>query len=236
VLARTTDTDEFVTTFFLLRYDTAGALDTAFDGDGKLVLTGPASDVTVQVDGKILLGGSVRVDLLDSVSADFAVARLNSDGTPDMTFSDDGLATADIDGRYDRGGAIALQADGKIVLAGGTGSRNTSRDFAVARFNDDGTLDMSFNGDGTQVTNLFGRGEQATEVVVQGNGKIVAGGTVPGTKFETLDFGLARYKADGTLDTSSAATESFVRALRTQTSSSALHSRPTARSSQQVPQ
>ena len=91
VLARTEDTDTFVTTFFLLRYDTAGALDTTFDGDGKLVITGPVSDVAVQGDGKIVLGGSVRVDLGDSVSSDFGVARLNSDGTPDMTFSDDGL-------------------------------------------------------------------------------------------------------------------------------------------------
>lgn len=202
VLARTTDLDEFVTTFFLLRYDAAGALDTTFDGDGKLLITGPVSDVAVQGDGKILLGGSVLIHSPDSVTSDFAVARLNSDGTPDMTFSDDGLATADFDGHRDAAGPIALQADGKIVLAGGTGVNSSDRAFALARFNDDGTLDTSFNGDGTQETNLFAGPEQAREIVVQANGRIVIGTTVRGKHMDSGDFGLARYKSDGTLDTS----------------------------------
>jgi len=199
MLARTQDTDTFVTTFFLLRYDSTGAPDTTFDGDGRLVITGPASDVAVQSDGMIVLGGSVLVDLGGSVSSDFAVARLNSDGTPDTTFSDDGLATADFDGHRDGGAAIALQADGKIVVAGGTGLTSSSGNFAVARFNDDGTLDTSFAGDGTRATNLFGR-EQANEVAVEADGKIVLGGRVPGKAFEDLDFGLARYNSDGTPD------------------------------------
>jgi uncharacterized delta-60 repeat protein len=202
VLAQTTDIDEFVTTFFLLRYDTAGTLDTTFDGDGKLVITGPASEVAVQGDGKILLGGTQLIHSPDSVTSDFAVARLNSDGTPDSSFSDDGLATADFGGQRDAAGAIALQADGKIILAGGTGGPGSDRAFAVARFNDDGTLDMSFNGDGTQQTNLFAGSEQSREVVVQVNGKIVIGGTVRGKHMDTGDFGLARFNSDGTLDTS----------------------------------
>jgi uncharacterized delta-60 repeat protein len=202
VLAQTTDNDEFVTTFFLLRYDAAGALDTTFDGDGKLVITGPVSEVAVQGDGKILLGGSVLIHTPDFLTSDFAVARLNSDGTPDMTFSDDGLATVDFDGHRDAAGAIALQADGKIVLAGGTGVNSSDRAFALARFNDDGTLDTSFNGDGTQETNLFAGPEQAREIVVQANGKIVIGTTVRGKHMDTGDFGLARYKSDGTLDSS----------------------------------
>jgi uncharacterized delta-60 repeat protein len=202
-LAQTTDIDEFITTYVLLRYDSAGALDSTFDGDGVLVIgaMGP-SDVAVQGDGKILLGGTVLIHSPDSLSSDFAVARLNSDGTPDMTFSDDGLATADFDGHRDAAGAIALQTDGKIVLAGGTGVNSSGRSLALARFNDDGMPDTSFGGDGKQETNLFAGPEQAREIVVQANGKIVIGTTVAGKHMDTGDFGLARYKPDGTLDTS----------------------------------
>ena len=202
VLAQTEDEDTFVTTSVLIRYDSSGALDPTFDSDGILVVSGmDPADVAVQSDGKIVVVGGVLIDLGDSVTADFAVARFNTDGTPDTTFSDDGRATADFDGRWDGATAVALQADGKIVAAGGTGGNlsHTSQDFAVARFNTDGTPDTSFGGDGTTNTNVLGTSEQAFAVVVQTNGKVVVGGKAHQKK-TGQDFALVRYRSNGALD------------------------------------
>jgi uncharacterized delta-60 repeat protein len=200
VLAQTTDVDEFVTTYVLLRYDSAGALDSTLDGDGVLEIGGMIPrDVAVQDDGKILLGGEVLIHSPDALSADFAVSRLDSTGSPDASFSDDGIATADFGGRFDNATAIAVEADGKIVL---TGSSHKTGDFpeqlAVARFNSGGSPDMSFSDDGMQRTKFSGGPRGRTSVVVQLNGKVVIGCTVGDSN---NDFGLARFNSNGTLDT-----------------------------------
>lgn len=199
VLAQT-DNDEFVTTYVLLRYDSAGALDSTLDGDGVLVIGGMIPrDVAVQGDGKILLGGAVLIHSPDALSADFAVSRLDSTGSPDTTFSDDGIATADFGGRFDNATAIAVQADGKIVLTGSSRKTGDSpQQLGVARFNDDGSPDMSFSDDGMQRTKFSADPRGPTSVAVQLNGKVVIGWSVGS---ETTDFGLARFKSDGTLDT-----------------------------------
>jgi uncharacterized delta-60 repeat protein len=202
VIASTTDLDTFVTTRVLMRYESMGALDPTFDGDGILVASGLGpSALAVQSDGKIVVAGVWVNHFEEGWNSDFAVARYNYDGTPDTTFSEDGIATADFGGWYEGAAALALQPDGKIVLAGGTGPDVDPVDYAVARFNGDGTLDTSFSGDGLKRTNLFGPNDRAYAVAVQANGKIIVAGRTDGRTSESLDFGLARYRVDGALDT-----------------------------------
>ena len=162
-----------------------GDLDVSFSGDGKQTTDFGGSDaataVAVQADGKILVAGSS--------DGNFALARYGADGAPDPSFSGDGLVTTDLGGP-DTAQDVAIQADGKIVVAGSSGGN-----FALARYTAAGGLDTSFSGDGLQTTD-FGAAAGATAVAIQGDGRIVVGGASGG------DFALARYDAQGALDTS----------------------------------
>jgi uncharacterized delta-60 repeat protein len=177
------------------RYNPNGSLDTRFSGDGKQTTDfgGQASEATgvaIQGDGKIVDVGDVGDD-------DFALARYNPNGSPDTTFSGDGMQTTSFLG-FDLATGVALQGNGKIVAVGSTFDGGSERDFALARYTTGGLLDMSFSGDGKQTT-AFGGSAAATAVTLQGNGKIVAvGGGGPGGG----DFALARYTPSGPLDTS----------------------------------
>ena len=95
---------------------------------------------------------------------------------------------------------MAVQSDGKIVVAG-TADAPGRNDFALARYNDDGSLDTSFDGDG-EVTTSFGVQVQANafSMALQADGKIVVAGYV--SDHNSIDFALARYNSDGSLDTS----------------------------------
>lgn len=103
-------------------------------------------------------------------------------GDLDTSFSFDGKVTTDFGGVGDEAHAVAVQLDGRIVAAG-----RTRTDFALARYNVDGSLDTSFSGDG-RVTTGFGTSETARGVALQADGKIVAAGHKNG------DFALARYE------------------------------------------
>ena len=123
-------------------------------------------------------------------------------GDLDPTFSSDGKQTTDFGGN-ELATAMALQGDGKIVVVGYTGGADS--DFALARFSPNGKLDTSFSGDGKQVTDLGGTADRAQGVALQGNGKIVvvgfAGTQSPGGD-DFGDLAVARYNANGSLDTS----------------------------------
>ena len=138
---------------------------------------------------------------------DFAVARYHTDGTLDRTFGGDGKVTTNFQsgGGRDRAYALALQPNGKIVVAGealqGPNVSSGERNFALARYNADGTLDRTFGGDG-KVTTDFGSGSDddvINALALQPDGKIVVAGysTVSGGN----DFALARYHTNGRLDT-----------------------------------
>src|SRR6185503_14446952 len=145
------------TAFGLVRYNTDGTLDTSFSGDGKQttsfagVATG-ANGVAVQGDGKIVAPGE-----LFSSPGGFALARYNPNGALDTSFSGDGKQTTNFAGVADGANGVALQASGKIVAAGATtdGDGNPA-DFALARYDPNGSLDTSFSGDGTQTTDFGG--------------------------------------------------------------------------------
>jgi uncharacterized delta-60 repeat protein len=184
--------------FALARYNADGTLDPSFSGDGKqtTAFAGPdaATGVAVQADGKIVAVGQSA----SGAGNEFALARYNPNGTLDTSFSGDGKQTTDF-----TGGAtgVALQADGKIVAAGRVGSGTTGGDFALARYNPNGSLDTSFSGDGKQTTDFGGAYDGgATAVALQGDGKIVAVGTGGGPP--DSDFAIARYRPNGTLDAS----------------------------------
>ncbi len=182
--------------FALARFNSNGSLDTGFSGDGKQ--TADLGDVdiadatTVQADGKIVVVGNVSQ--LGSGATDFALARFDSNGSLDTSFSGDGKQTTDFGSSSDRAHGVAIQADGKIVVAGQSSSGS---DFALARYSPNGTLDTSFSGDGKQTTSFDVGGGGATGVAIHGDGKIIAVGS-GGANFG--DFALARYKPNGSLD------------------------------------
>ena len=173
-----------------------GDLDTTFDGDGTVVrILGPsiasANATKIQPDGKIVAAGQY--------AGDFAVARYGADGSFDTGFAGDGTVTTPIGSGADEAWAVALQPDGKILLAG-LSSNGTNNDFALARYTATGALDTGFGGGDGLVTTPIGTGEdEAFGVLLQPDGKIVAvGRSSNGTN---NDFALARYEADGILDT-----------------------------------
>ena len=183
--------------FAVVRYNADGSLDTGFGTGGKVTTpigTGDdwAHDVTVQADGKIVVSGYTKVSLFD---IDFALVRYNADGSLDSGFGTGGKVTTAFGTGYDEAYSVTVQTDGKIIVAG---SANTgSEDFALVRYNTDGSLDSGF-GTGGKVTTPIGAGtDTAYDVLVQSDGKIVVAGMASGTGY---DFALARYNADGSLD------------------------------------
>jgi uncharacterized delta-60 repeat protein len=185
--------------FSIVRYNDDGSLDTSFDGDGKVTVGIAFHDasysIALQSDGKIVAAGH---SLTGIGINDFAIVRYNTDGSLDTTFSGDGRVTTDFGGTNDVGQSVAVQADGKIVVAG-ISSTGPNADFAVVRYNADGSLDTSFDGDGLVKTG-FGAGSDAgITVALQADGKIlVAGSSFNGTD---TDFAIVRYNIDGSLDT-----------------------------------
>jgi uncharacterized delta-60 repeat protein len=184
--------------FVVVRYNTDGSLDNSFDSDGILTsdLNSGSDDfvakVLVQSDGKILLAGTS--------GGDFAVVRYNSNGSLDLSFSTDGKVTTDLGGD-ENGRNIAIQGDGKIVVVGSTSDGSTNIDFALVRYNSNGTLDNSFDGDGILIRGLTSAGrDEAFAVAIQSDGKILAGGLLD--KVTDTDFAIARYNSDGSTDSS----------------------------------
>jgi uncharacterized delta-60 repeat protein len=210
------DWDGGLADFAVARYLPNGNLDPSFSGDGRQNLTfgtsgfggvERATAVAVQADGKIVVAGYTDAGAGTTLNPfDFAVARLNADGSPDNTFSGDGLFTYNW-GNDDRVNAVALQSDGKIVLVGQWAGG--APDFAIMRLTADGSLDPSFNGSGRNNVTFgtplpFGGDERANAVAVGFDGNIwVAGYTdANGTAGNPRDFAVARFNANGTLDTS----------------------------------
>ncbi|MCP3997195.1 MAG: hypothetical protein GY722_19375, partial [bacterium] len=151
--------------------------------------TDQAYSVLVQSDGKIILAGKG--------SSDFAVVRYNTDGSLDTSFDSDGVARTGIGAFTDVGYSVQLQSDDKIVVAGYS-YNGSNYDFAVARFDTDGSLDTSFDGDGTIMTAIGTGNDYGYGVAIQDDGKIVVGGK--SWNGSAWDFALTRYDTDGTLD------------------------------------
>ncbi|MBP7475231.1 MAG: hypothetical protein KA810_08245 [Pyrinomonadaceae bacterium] len=151
----------------LARLNPNGTLDNTFDGDGRVVTAGSGQihDLIIQPDGKILAIGQV--------SEDFNVTRYNTDGSLDSTFGTNGRVNTPFVGIDAALGGV-LQPDGKIVAAGSAGGVDSN--FAVARYNSNGTLDLTFSTDGKQTIDFASTAEGARGVARDTSGRLVLAG------------------------------------------------------------
>ena len=177
-----------------------GDLDTTFDLDGIVNqdLGSNANDiyqaVAIQSDGRIVAVGYSN----GMGTTDVVVARYMTDGTLDTSFGGTGIVYIDIGGLADTAYDVAIQGDGKIVVAGQSGGQ-----FLVMRFNNDGTLDTSgFGSPNGYVTTTIGTSAGVQSVAIQSDSKIVVAGDYVPPVFEEVDFLTLRYNQDGSLDTS----------------------------------
>jgi len=206
-----------VTNFAAARFTSAGALDTTFNGTGRVItpvgssnLKDLATAAIQQADGKLVLGGYARMTVGND---DFALVRYNLDGTLDTTFNTTGKVTTPIGASADHGNALVQQADGKLVLAGYTFGANF--DVAVVRYNLDGSLDTSFNTTGKVTTPVGTADDVALAVIQQVDGKLVIAGYSNSGATTGQDFMLIRYNTDGSLDTTFNTTGKVVTAVAT---------------------
>jgi uncharacterized delta-60 repeat protein len=178
----------------------AGSIDTSFGTGGKTVTAvGPTDDyaqaMAVQADGKLVVVGYGNT----GASTDFELVRYQRDGAIDTSFGTNGKVTTAVSTGSDVANAVAIQPDGKIVVAGSVDVTPKGKSFAVVRYNADGSLDGSFGTGGKVITSFGSQSDEAFAVVVQADGKIVLGGHYLSAT-QGLDFALARYESNGTLD------------------------------------
>ena len=186
--------------FALVRYNVDGTLDSGFGQAGKTLTTAGvgsswdagAYSITVQPDGNILVAGTSW----NGTNYDFAVLRYDTQGNLDASFGVNGQVNTDFGGT-DWGNTVAVQADGKILVAGTSWNATLGRDeSSLVRYNSDGSLDTTFDGDGKASTDIA----CVTKMVMQNDGKILVAGT--DGPVNVGHFVLVRYNTDGSLDTS----------------------------------
>lgn len=189
----------------LTRYNCDGSLDPTFGNNGHVScnsspITG-ADSLLILPDGKLVVLGVQNLQPTPGVYiSNFLIERYTTDGLIDSSFGTDGLVITSFGFGYNNPRGIALQPDGKVVAAG----VSFNNQFALARYTVDGQLDTTFDGDG-KVTTSFGTGiyNLANFVSVHSDGKILVAGTAwNSTATPVTSFALARYNANGSLDTS----------------------------------
>ena len=193
------DSGNFFTSIALARLNPDGSLDTTFSGDGKVLTEfgksgGNANDVALQTDGKIVVAGHQGFNEFQN----FVTFRYMTDGSLDTTFDADGRVDTNF-GASSYGQAVGIQADGKIVVAGFT-SGSGFEDFALARYNQDGSPDTTFDTDGILLTDFAAGADGANALVIEPDGSIVAAGFGVAAGRTDSDFALARYATTGALD------------------------------------
>ncbi|MFZ0750360.1 MAG: HYR domain-containing protein, partial [Pyrinomonadaceae bacterium] len=186
----------------MARYNPNGSLDESFGIGGKVVTSfidsnDEALDATIQSDGKIIVVGYNFVSNIDS---EFLIVRYTSIGALDSTFGDGGKVVTEFFGGSTWASSVHIQTDGKLVVTG-TCQNGSNTDFALARYNSNGDLDVSFGSEGKVHTD-FGGQEVAFAGALQ-NGRIVVAGSKANPITGTAeDFALAYYDLHGVLDTS----------------------------------
>ena len=192
------------TAFLLARFNADGSLDQTFGNNGKVVTTfgdrtAAAADVVLQADGKIIAVGVSGAGPYSELN-DFVLARYNAGGGLDPSFGNGGKVKTHFQGVYNTGSTatcVALQPDGKVVVGGFYKNEGTPRQFALTRYNSNGSLDSTFGNSGKVVT-FAGSGDAfAAAIVLQNNGRIVLAGY---SYTQGHDFSLAGYNPNGTLD------------------------------------
>ncbi len=183
-------------------------LDRTFGEGGILTVDqeqwGLALAVAVQPDGRIVAVGDTEADR----GSDIVIVRSTPDGRPDPTFGRGGKVVTDLGGvraTDDHARSVALQSDGKIVVAGYTETGDVARgsEIAVVRYTADGRLDPGFGAGGRRLTGLGAAADDVGQaVVVQPDGRILVAGSTSGDGrgSDVHDFALVRYLPDGNLD------------------------------------
>lgn len=181
---------DYNNSFSIYRYNADGSPDTSFSGDGHVDIDISSSGsergyaVAVQPDDKVVVGGL-------GAGGDFALVRINANGSYDTSFSGNAKLQTDL-GATDVAYSLVVQPDGKLLLAG-----TSNGDFAMVRYNTDGSVDTGFGGgDGIAITDMGAGDDKAFAVELQADGKIVLAGSSNG------DIALARYETNGSLDNS----------------------------------
>jgi uncharacterized delta-60 repeat protein len=189
--------------FLLARYTATGQLDGTFGSGGKVILDW-ADDtlrgIALQNDGRIVAAGTTSAGLSYE---DIAVVRFNANGSLDGSFDGDGIRLVDFGSSRDYGRAVALQSDGKIVVAGYSFYGFTQRSLALVRFDGDGSLDRTFDGDGIVLRQYANVTPRAEDLAIQSNGRIVVAGIFQNDSDPWHlhnDFGVARFESNGAVD------------------------------------
>ncbi len=192
----------------LVQYNSDGSLDTSFGGGTGRIMSGISGEDTgyamnIQSDGKILVAGTN--------GNDFLLARFNSNGSLDTSFGTSGRVTTDFAAGTDTARSIAMQSDGKIVLAGSAFNSSTFNDFAVARYNSDGSLDTSFNSTGRVTVDFGSSTDQGYGLAIQNDGRIIVNGFT--NSAGTTDNAIMRLTTAGALDTTFGGTGRVITAI-----------------------
>ncbi len=190
-----------ITCFSTAAFAQAGELDSTFGGDGIVIdqignQGACVNAIAIQPDGKIIAVGQ---NVVNDTLSDFVVVRHNSDGSCDSSFGINGVVITSVGSQKDTAAAVAIAADGKIVVAGWTTYNYYDSKIVVVRYNVDGTLDSSFGVNG-MVIYTFWNDVQAYGIIIQPDGKIVVAGNIFSPTWEFY-FLLVRFNVDGTLDT-----------------------------------
>jgi uncharacterized delta-60 repeat protein len=201
--------------FALARYNADGTLDNSF-GENGIVMTEnvTGSDgtdnelyaIALQTDGKIVVTG---YSWLSTATQGYALARYNTDGTLDATFGTNGTVT---DGNLlaSHAWSLGIQSSGRIIIGGDMYNKSM-----VARYNTNGTMDISFGSLGLVMTTLVS-GENSSlikSIAIQPDGKIVATATVYYNSYINSEFAVARYNSNGSLDISNFASNTGINAF-----------------------
>jgi uncharacterized delta-60 repeat protein/uncharacterized repeat protein (TIGR01451 family) len=193
--------------FALARYNADGSLDTTFGSGGQVVTPFSHSDdlhdLVIQSDGRIVaVGWTVKTS---NQSLNVAVLRYNANGSLDLSFGVGGLVEIDLFGDLDHASGVVIQPDGRILVCGRANSNpnpepdSDYEDFLLVRLTTNGALDPSFGTNGKVVTDFFSKGDSAQAIALQPDGRILLGGSAQHGSL--YSFALARYNADGSLDT-----------------------------------
>ena len=192
----TTDTRNY--DFALVRYRANGSLDSTFNSNGIVTTAVGGGDdigysVELQTDGKIVVAGASKI----GGNYHIAVVRYNIDGSLDTTFGSGGKVVTAIGSYYEYGQGLAIQSDGKITVAGRY-SNGAKYDFAVLRYNSDGSPDSEFGKNGIDTTAVGSNDDYAFSVAIQRDNKIVVGGYSNNGAVDNP--AVVRYNENGSLD------------------------------------
>jgi len=187
--------------FAIARFNTDGNLDSTFSSDAKQITDFGSDDyptsIAFQADGKIIVAGATDVN---GSIFNVAIARYNKNGSLDNTFNEDGKQTTNIGSTDLYNNSVAIQADGKIIVQG-VAWNGSNNDFAIVRYNTNGSLDNSFDIDGKLTTDFGTADDYSNSIVIQRDGKIVVEGySYTYSSSTNSGFAVARYNTNGSLD------------------------------------